>query len=607
MEKVLLTWYGITDLKASLGFERGLTGPILSALSSEKYSTVVILGCTFRDRCEDVKDIARESFEAEIKAINVSDYKSTTTFIQKYANTQLAHDHYCEWLKASLEKNGIIVNVIFQKVMLKKLNDTDGIYEAANRALTVIAQTCATAMVTLFLSPGTPVMAFVWAMAALNFPRLKKRLISSSVPEKGPEIVKLPEEWLEWNAVQACRMDNSFVPFDVCFHLFGDQRLPTYWGMRQYQCKKHVIITSEEYSVDCLKPFLSGAKIDILRVDPYNPEDVRSKILQYVKARPEISQIGFNLTGGTKLMYAGAISACRKVNGVPFYFNLQNFSVTNLSSFKAERIRGIDTIEPFFALNGDQLKVSNSGRWEKIPDINLPGREELTRFLKPYAWDIDGCYMQLCKLTDTHSKENKKSITREGFVPFYYSDPKGFMSASIDQSARAIFTANQTQYVFGHFPGFAKFITGGWWEELVYRELKPLENEGIIFDLRIGFEVSFESDEEEYRGRYGLPFAKKEDRAFQEIDIAFTDGSRLYIIECKAGWVKSDHVMKLENIVRKFGGVGGRGFLLSCLGTTDETVKKRIKESKSCRLVSGFDIAKQIRDAIAMDRASYLK
>ena len=181
------------------------------------------------------------------------------------------------------------------------------------------------------------------------------------------------------------------------------------------------------------------------------------------------------------------------------------------------------------------------------------------------------------------------------------------MSASIDQSARAVFTADKKRYVFSHFPGFAKFITGGWWEELVYRDLKPLEDEGVIFDLRLGFEVSFETEIEEFRGRFGMPSTRKEDRAFQEMDLTFTDGSRLYIIECKAGWVKSDHVMKLENVVRKFGGVGGRGFLLSCLGTTDETVKKRIKESKSCRLVSGLDIAKQIRDAIAVDRASYLE
>ena len=408
MEKVLLTWYGITDFRSSLGFEHGMTGPILGALAADRYSTVVILGCTFRERCEAVEGVARESFEAEIKTVDGSDYKATTAFIQKYANTQLAHDHYCEWLKASLEKNGITVRVIFQKVMLKKLNDTDGIYESANRAMSVVAKTCPTAMVTLFLSPGTPVMAFVWAMAALNFPRLKKRLISSSQPGKGPETIKLPEEWLEWNGVQACREGCVITSFDVCFHLFGDQRLPVYWGMRQYQCKKHVIITSEKYSVDCLKPFLSGAKIDVLRVDPFNPEDVRSKVLEYVKALPVLSQIGFNLTGGTKLMYAGAISACRKVNGVPFYFNLQNYSVTNLTSFKSERIRGVDSVEPFFVLNGDQLKVSNSGRWEKIPDINLPGREDLTRFLKPYAWDIDGCYTQLCKLTDTHAKENTR-------------------------------------------------------------------------------------------------------------------------------------------------------------------------------------------------------
>jgi len=44
--------------------------------------------------------------------------------------------------------------------------------------------------------------------------------------------------------------------------------------------------------------------------------------LQYLQNVPAHAKIGFNLTGGTKLMYAGALSACKKINATPFYFDI---------------------------------------------------------------------------------------------------------------------------------------------------------------------------------------------------------------------------------------------------------------------------------------------
>ncbi len=43
MRELLLTWYGITDLRASLGFDAG-DGPIVGALKAHPYTGVVVLG-----------------------------------------------------------------------------------------------------------------------------------------------------------------------------------------------------------------------------------------------------------------------------------------------------------------------------------------------------------------------------------------------------------------------------------------------------------------------------------------------------------------------------------------------------------------------------------
>ncbi|MBR3922835.1 MAG: DUF1887 family protein, partial [Kiritimatiellae bacterium] len=595
-----LTWYGITDFRSSLDFERGGTGPILGALMSDEYSSVIILGCGLDERENDVAGVSKTQFDAEHAEVDKTNFKQMADFVQRYANTTLAHDHYVNWLKSSMEAVGCGAEVQFRPIKLKKLNDTEAIYEAANSAISFVSREHPAAMISLFLSPGTPVMAFVWALVALNFPRIKKRLISSSQPNKNPESISLPEEWMEWNGRQSREAEDLTEDFDVCFHLFGDQRLPSYWGIKQFNSQKHVFVTSKTYRPYELKPFLGDAAFASINVDPYDPEDVRTKILKWLETVPNNARVAFNLTGGTKMMYAGALSACRKINGFPFYFNIKSNSMINLLTFMAEPIKGIKSIEPFFALNGHNLKIANEGNWYDIPDINIPNRKELMLQLARHPGDLAKRYKELANASDVKLHNGK--VTREGFVPFDINSNS--FSASIDASGKAHLSISNRTYEFAHFPGFAKFITGGWFEEWVYYSLKPLADNGKIFDLRIGFEVSFEAL---VKAKHFYGENNTEDKSFQELDITFTDGSRLYIIECKAGKVTSEHVMKLENVIEKFGGVGGRGILAACFEPDDEVVKKRLRESRACKLVFGQNLAEQIEGIITADRKAYLQ
>ena len=60
-------------------------------------------------------------------------------------------------------------------------------------------------------------------------------------------------------------------------------------------------------------------------------------------------------------MYAGAMAACRKVNGTPFYFSQQNNCVIDLVTFEKTPIKAITSVETFLRLNGTDVKVSNKG------------------------------------------------------------------------------------------------------------------------------------------------------------------------------------------------------------------------------------------------------
>ena len=85
---------------------------------------------------------------------------------------------------------------------------------------------------------------------------------------------------------------------------------------------------------------------------------------------------------------------------------------------------------------------------------------------------------------------------------------------------------------------------------------------------------------------------------YNELDIIFTDGRRLYIVECKAGSVKSEQIMKLQNIARYFGGAEGIAILASCFDPKNKIIKKKIDDSKNLHLVHGDNLLKQIERII---------
>lgn len=130
-------------------------------------------------------------------------------------------------------------------------------------------------------------------------------------------------------------------------------------------------------------------------------------------------------------------------------------------------------------------------------------------------------------------------------------------------------------------------------------KLQPLVDTGVIKDMRIGLEVSFKDDDtDKSSSSFSAQLSNLFGDTYQELDITFTDGRRLYVIECKAGNVTSEHVMKLQNIVRYFGGIEGRAVLASCFYPKNKVVRKKIDDSKNLQSVSGNSLFRQLEEMI---------
>ena len=587
MRTFLLTWYGLTDFRASLGFEK-TDGPIAGALAAEAYSDVVILCYTRADNDSKECVETQNDFAAELASICDAgldqDWNTTSEFVSKFANTSIAHGHFVRWLKMKDQTAGRSSRILFASEKLRELNDTEGIYACAMRALDFVAKEAAEKLVTLYLSPGTPVMAFVWALAALGHPEIKKRLIVSPVIGKPPETVSLPAEWLERHGVNQKAARDTADGFDVTFHLFGEQRMPSLLGIRQFESKRHVFVNSKEYPAARMRAFIGGAGYDELPVDPWDARAVRRQIVWYAGNLIEKKRIGINLTGGTKLMFAGALAAARELGAIPFYFDSRNHRVTFIDSLRSATIRPIDSVETFLLLNGDGLRLSESGMMNEFS----PDRRLLTETLWMHRDKISKRYKSLCEINDWHEelRNNNADLT-----PFKVECNGLVFELYENMVATAI--GRGLNLRFENWPGFAKYLSGGWFEEYVYLQCKPYEDAGIIKDLRINVELSLERESVRLQNNWNT--------SFNELDIVFTDGHALYIAECKAGNVTQEQIMKLQNLVRFYGGVEGHGIVACCFPPRMESVRKKIKDARLtlCCGDSFLEQLKALMDSIA--------
>ncbi|MEL0649929.1 DUF1887 family CARF protein [Algibacter sp. TI.3.09] len=565
MRKILLTWYGITDLTASFQSNLG-NGPILGALKSDEYTDILILGYTNPNK----KNIEKESFDVDKerikKAFNLKkDSNLISNLIYDYANTDFSHKHFILWLREQLKIASLRTKVNFRPVKLTHLNDTEGIYNTSIKALDNIVSIEKEAEVWLYLSPGTPIMAFVWAFVSMRYPNTKIKLLASSKSGVPPEKIDLPKEWLELHGKQI-NNETDYDSFDVVFHLLGEQKMPSLLGIRQFDCKEHVFVNTKRYSAGGLTLFIEGDNSLEININPFNPEDVMEKILNVISKKPIYTRIGFNLTGGTKLMYAGALAACRKINGIPFYFDIGNKEVVYLDNFKKRvPIKEIENVETFIKLNSNYLRISNKGDSSDFND-----RIELTKILWIERSQISKLYKEIVKY-------NKQSGT-----PFKLSNNKIYVELTKENTAKI--TINNKSFKFLNCPDFAKYLTGGWFEEYVYYRLNRLKEKGIIKDIRINFEVSYKENNEKQVVGQQRSFSES---AYQEFDIIFTDGNKLYIVECKAGNIKSEYVRKLESITRDYGGIGAVGILACCFKSNNQVISKKAELSANVRLFAG--------------------
>lgn len=196
-KKYLLTWYGITDLRSAMGFD--IQGPVLGALKTGCYDNAIILAYSKKKEWSPGELTEQEKAVADLAGYTgnklTAAREDSLRFIDTLANTRTGHIFYQKWLTSQLTMLNTEVSLIIKECFLQELNDTSGIYFSAVGALQQAIDNGAMS-ITAYLSPGTPVMAFSWALALLAFPRVQVKLVASPDFRQGVKEISIPPEVL---------------------------------------------------------------------------------------------------------------------------------------------------------------------------------------------------------------------------------------------------------------------------------------------------------------------------------------------------------------------------------------------------------------------------
>ena len=358
--------------------------------------------------------------------------------------------------------------------------------------------------------------------------------------------------------------------FDIVIHLAGEQSVPNYMGMKLSEAKEHVLLTTTRTRKqhDVLSMMFAG-KLSFIKnivVDAMDYAAIKSEMNKI--SGMENKRIGVNVTGGTKPMFAAALDFCRENNHTPFYLDTQNraiFSFTN-EFCKLPMPKVFTSVGEFAKLGGYEIK----GAVKRADDISQERRDLIKLF-----WENKDFVRRV--IVDFSEATNKKYQSQKNNPPQSFDRAVSLITRPrrgnkreerLSEAWEAVFPAD-----YADWRAAAKFGAGEWFEEWLLLQFANSRKSDDFCDLCSDVTLSFSND--------------VDNKNVQQIDLAYTDGYELTLIECKAGKVDQEHIQKFENIRRQIGGVMGKGLLCAInYQYPSDVVVERVKNG-SLSLVTG--------------------
>ncbi|GAA7746929.1 hypothetical protein TH0138_08480 [Helicobacter pylori] len=226
----------------------------------------------------------------------------------------------------------------------------------------------------------------------------------------------------------------------------------------------------------------------------------------------------FNLTGGTKMMFLEGLKTSEYFQAPYFYIEekaqrlLFFKNPSGIEPFVIPAIP-IKDVETFFSLHAPNRVIKQNGIIDEKSLEKIQERKNLSNLLYEHRARIIPLYQ---KINNNYAK-NKTINICENNLKMFYKDHQ--VCVNIDgKEIKLRYSEDEDD--------FRKYIIGGWFEEYIYCELLELLDKQVIYDLRLNMTLGVENTNAAQGDKHPI---------YAELDIAFSDGKNLYVVECKSG------------------------------------------------------------------------
>ena len=370
--------------------------------------------------------------------------------------------------------------------------------------------------------------------------------------------------------------------FEQMYHLVGEQAIPIYLTAIQFpKDVKHYLLTTESEKTQksaesLLRTFKANgysAEIRSLGASK-NAFSFRSLLplfrTIYEETNPTKEPSALNITGGTKPMSFTSFLVAEKYGTMhTCYLDFPEHQLYWMDG-TVTPVQTVLKISDFIQLAGLELREKKSFAAEtSFVNFLFQHASLLQRYQGDFAAAANNIFPKKEYPSAKVYFEKKFDEFANSFKPSEKESWKEFWAA---------FTTPAGQKHMS-WQAQSKFLGGGWFENYVYTSLKNTDKQ--ITEILQGAEVIIPDSDA--------------GNSMQELDVVYTDGYSLTILECKAGIVTQDHVQKLENLGFRFAGALGVSALVSLNEAGTKSNKQLLRCLEISRLISGFFGAKGIQ------------
>ena len=353
-------------------------------------------------------------------------------------------------------------------------------------------------------------------------------------------------------------------PFDIALHLIGEQNIPNYIAIRHLDAKQHLLLATEKTAAIAKRLRYSLTEYDIktqLIGDAFQMKSL-IEVFSALRKNYEGKRIALNVTGGTKLMAIALLHVFTNMpNRESFYIEAhERKELVHITKNKVEPLKPcFETVRAFITLQSDDHLSRSKDIFPSETECSLAKafRKYPHKEVQHIVADF-GALLQDKKKRTVIPEQKRIECEVKAFKLLDNSTEKTELQKLKDRLTQE---------------DFWRFLAGKWFEIYTY---SCLQNASClrekIRNLRLNVPLFFGETEDEK----------------QEFDLLYTDGFHLYILECKCKWlIKQEDIQKLENLTQRYGGVFGRGVLISAVEQTDQNIRERISSSRNIILVDG--------------------